>query len=414
MTMKLLLVGLLLSTAQAVDHKNDIGFLRGVVGLVGSVEETIEKGFACTLTGSKDQTTCDGTKSEDGTSCVWCSASSVGFCVSEDIAVQMKGKIPGISCDDDSPSTDDAAPPATDDDATPSDDSVPSDYWKCLTKYKISSECTAAGCAWCDNQGGYGICMDKEASENASKSDWYTTCTTSSFKLGEEDKVEKVGLSDPSDSSCLIASISGDESTCKSTLDADNTACEWCSFSEYTFCLNADQAQIVEGYGASCGKETIENFADKQELSDPSDPSCLVVTMGGDESTCKSTMDADNKPCEWCSLSDYTFCLNVDQAQIVEQYGVACNEEKNNSSDNVDGDDNKDVADPNDPSCLVATMSGDESACKSTMDADNKSCEWCSLAGYSFCLNTDQAQIVEGYGASCDTFINDSITTSTY
>jgi len=71
----------------------------------------------------------------------------------------MKAKIPTVTCDDDtkndddddstSADDDDKAPPQTDDDAAPSDDTVPSDYWKCLTDNKTSGECTTDGCAWC-------------------------------------------------------------------------------------------------------------------------------------------------------------------------------------------------------------------------------------------------------------------------
>lgn len=84
--------------------------------------------------------------------------SSYGVCVSEDIAVLIKEKIPGITCDDDTKNDDDntsadddkaPSPPATDDDAKPSDDSTPSDYWECLTTYKTSDTCATAGCAWC-------------------------------------------------------------------------------------------------------------------------------------------------------------------------------------------------------------------------------------------------------------------------
>lgn len=75
-----------------------------------------------------DQDSCDATTSDDGSKCVWCSISSFGVCVSEDIAEKMKGSIPGLKCDDDTKTddavtTDDMAP-ATDD-TTPNDDSTP-------------------------------------------------------------------------------------------------------------------------------------------------------------------------------------------------------------------------------------------------------------------------------------------------
>jgi hypothetical protein len=104
---------------------------------------------------SASQDTCDATKSEDGSKCVWCSVATFGVCVSEDIAQKMKGQIPGLECDDDKKdddstddNTDDKAP-AQDDDTKPNDDSVPDDYWTCLEKYTNSTTCAGAGCAWC-------------------------------------------------------------------------------------------------------------------------------------------------------------------------------------------------------------------------------------------------------------------------
>jgi len=390
-----------------------MGFLRGIgESMEGKVEQ-----FACTLQGGQDQNKCDSTKSEDGSGCVWCTVSTIGLCVSEDIALQIKSRIPTITCDDDTKNDDDSAsadddksPP--DDDAAPTDDTVPSDYWKCLMDYKTSGECATDGCAWCDTKAGFGICMDEKAAENANQSDWFT-CTMSS-SLGDAVVAVEENNSDPSDPSCLVATISGDETSCKSTMDVDGNPCEWCSMSTYNFCLNADQAQTVEGYGISCGEDVIDNVVGDEDLSDPSDPSCLVATMSGDESSCTSTMDAAGKSCEWCSFGDYNFCLNDDQAQMAEGYGVSCSEDV---VDNVVGD--EDLSDPSDPSCLVATMSGDESSCTSTMDAAGKSCEWCSFGDYNFCLNDDQAQMAEGYGVSCGDDgdienINDSITTSIY
>jgi len=121
--------------------------------------------------------------------------------------------------------------------------------------------------------------------------------------------------------------MSGDESSCTSTMDAAGKSCEWCSFGDYNFCLNDDQAQMAEGYGVSCGDDVVDNVVDDEDLSDPSDPSCLVATMSGDESSCTSTMDAAGKSCEWCSFGDYNFCLNDDQAQMAEGYGVSCGDD---------------------------------------------------------------------------------------
>jgi len=367
--------------------------------------------LACTFKGGSSQDTCDATNSEDGSTCVWCSITTYGVCVSEAIAAQMKQSIPGIDCDDNGGSDDDdtnadddkPVPPPTpdsDDDVAPNDDSVPDDYWRCIEKYSTADTCLAAKCSWCDNKGGYGICMDEETAKNADGSDWYSCTMPSSSGVDSDSST----VEDPSDPTCLAATIGGDESSCKAAMDVDGNPCDWCSFQGYDFCLNDDQAQISEQYGASCGDRANEEPSAAKDLvndlSDPSDPTCLAATIGGDESSCKSTSDVEGNSCDWCSFQGYDFCLNGDQSQIAEQYGASCgdgaNEEPKAAKDLVD-----DLSDPSDPTCIAATIGGDESSCKATADAEGNSCDWCSFQGYDFCLNGDQAQIVEQYGASC-------------
>jgi len=241
----------LLSLAE-VSGNNNIGFLRKAVE---SGEEKVKQ-FDCTLKG-KDQGTCDSTKSDDGSNCVWCSlqSQSIGVCVTEGIAEVMKEKIPGITCDDDTHDDDDDDDDTTptEDDTSPNDDTVPSDYWTCILKYKTSNQCLSSGCAWCDTGGGYGICVDEKIAEIKSKSDWFS-CSMPSIL---EDKVGVLDedFSDPSDPSCIVATMSGDENTCKETMDADGKPCEWCSLNSFDFCVNVDQAQLVEQFGAVCGDD---------------------------------------------------------------------------------------------------------------------------------------------------------------
>merc|ERR1712078_926718 len=113
----------------------------------------------------------------------------------------------------------------------------------------------------------------------------------------EDEEGSKTEVSDPADSSCLVVTIGGDESSCKGTNDSDGKACDWCSFQGYGVCMNEDQAQIAEQYGASCGASEEDEEGSKTEVSDPADSSCLVVTIGGDESSCKGTKDSDGKAC---------------------------------------------------------------------------------------------------------------------
>lgn len=157
--------------------------------------------------------------------------------------------------------------------------------------------------------------MDKDAAADASKSDWFTCTMPSSLPL-----------SDPFDTSCLAATKAGSEAVCKDTLDADGFHCSWCAIgASGGLCLNDDQISIAEKLGEPCGDNN-SNSAHNVVVNDPYDPSCLAVTIGGDESSCKQTMDADGSACEWCSIGTTGICLNGDQAQIAEQFGGSCND----------------------------------------------------------------------------------------
>jgi len=140
-------------------------------------------------------------------------------------------------------------------------------------------------------------------------------------------------LTDPNDPSCLLITINGDESACRGSTDVDGKACEWCSFMSYDFCVNADQAEIVEQYGATCNQEAVADHP-KEDVSDPMDTQCLAATVNGDD-YCKGATDSDGKPCQWCSLESYEFCLDVDQVQIVEQFGADCGDGRNDISTSV-------------------------------------------------------------------------------
>jgi hypothetical protein len=162
-----------------------------------------------------------------------------------------------------------------------------------------------------DTKGGFGVCLDIDAAADASKGDWFTCKMPSSLSL-----------SDPFDTLCLAATKAGSESACTATVDADGFHCSWCAIgTSGGLCLNDDQVSIAEQLGESC-----ENNNYNVVVNDPYDPSCIAVTIGGDESSCKQTMDADGSACEWCSIGTNGLCLNGDQAQIAEQFGGSCND----------------------------------------------------------------------------------------
>jgi len=387
--------------------------------------------FSCTVEGAGGQEACDASTAQDQSQCVWCSFQSFGICVSETQAAAMKKAIPGLECDDDQ--NDDDSPKA-DDDGIPMDDDSPEEYWQCLKGYTDHDDCTAAGCEWCSTKAGYGICLSKKAAAKVDKYDWFectsvlevnpfeivndpfdATCLQVSLQ-GDEATCEETtgvdgnpcewcnvasanlcldseqaaivkqlggdcstGVKDPYDPSCLMASLSGDEATCESTVDAEGNACEWCSVNSVNLCLNGEQAQIAEQLGGECSSG--------RGMEDLLDSTCLQVSIQGDEAACNAAVDAEGQICEWCSVASINLCLTNDQADAVELLG---------------GDCSAGLDDPYDTSCLQASVAGDEGTCESTVDEEGNPCEWCTVASVGLCLTSEQAQAAQLLGGTCN------------
>jgi hypothetical protein len=247
-------------------------------------------------------------------------------------------------------------------------------------KSVCTSTADSAGnpCSWC-NIDNINVCLDD-------------TLATMAEQYGGSCGDDVVTVEDPADTTCIVATLQQDETACTGTNDADGRACEWCMVAQAQVCLNADQAQLAEQFGGSCGDNSIIEEAEEPELEDPTDTSCLMATLPQDESACTSTTDAEGNACSWCALQNFDLCLNADQATLAEELGGACDENRTEEDK---------VMDPADTTCIVATLQQDETACTATMDADGRACEWCTVAQADVCLNADQAQLAEQFGGSC-------------
>ncbi len=239
---------------------------------------------------------------------------------------------------------------------------------------KATLDASGDGCEWC-SIGSYEFCFNVEQAQIAEQI---------GGSCGET--IIKQPLLDPYDPSCFAVSLSGDEETCKQTQDGDGVACEWCTIGTTQLCVNVEQAQIAEQVGASCGGDgLIDDF-----VLDPYDPSCIAISLSGDESQCTEAKDAEGMSCEWCTMGTTNLCLNGDQADIAQQVGASCEASRMDE-------------DPYDPTCIAVTLQGDESSCKATKDTDGNACEWCTVGTTELCLNEEQAQIAEQVGGSCTT-----------
>ena len=314
---------------------------------------------------------CKATKDTEGQSCEWCGipGGQQNVCLNPDQAsVAEQG---GFQCESKIESIND-----------PLDTACMIATLQGEGVCKATTDSDGKPCEWCTMQGGQAnACMNEDQAAIAEQAGF--DCDNGIEK--------KVDLSDPFDTSCLAASLQGDEATCQATVDQDGQACQWCALQggQGNLCLNGEQAAIAEQIGVDCGDHSSHNT-----IEDPFDTSCLVASLQNDKATCESTVDQDGGKCKWCALSDEqgNLCLNEEQAEIAEQLGVDC-------------DDNTIVAvrDPFDTTCLAATLQGDETTCKATSDEDGQPCEWCELSDgqTALCLNGEQASIAEQIGAEC-------------
>jgi hypothetical protein len=370
------------------------------------------------MAGSKSEDACWGITDDSNNHCVWCSiaTSGFGFCVNESQAEAMEKSIPNVQCDrysetDDATPVDDDAAPKTDDNVTPStDDQVPDNYWECLLK-KTPTDCEKLGCTWCDTKGGYGLCLSgpvrigritlqmyhsispivcfsllvvqflifkffSQSAERADDSDWFT-CRKS------EDQYLAF-LEDPMDLSCVLAFMkSPTEDGCVNAHDQDGNPCQWCNLAGMTnVCLTAEQAEMGASLGITCDA--------RGTLQDPLDPSCaLAYIQDPSKESCLAAVDADGNPCEFCTLQGaLQICLNADQAQMGEAFGISCDS----------------LADPRDMTCALAQLQDpNREHCLSTVDAEGTPCEYCIIpgSGIQMCVNAEQAQMGEEFGLDC-------------
>mmetsp|Transcript_21023 Transcript_21023/g.49623 ORF Transcript_21023/g.49623 Transcript_21023/m.49623 type:complete len:530 (+) Transcript_21023:71-1660(+) len=350
----------------------------GTPVLEGKAAATVQdpKDLSC-LIASSDQSNCEVTKDAVGQPCEWCSIQGFPVCMTNDQA-RFAEEVGG-SCGD----------RASNDLEVLDDPYDPSCLF--LTIMGDESSCREATdvdgnpCEWCSLQG-IDVCANGDQAD-------FVQEAGGSCSASEESTPEHTELVDPYDPSCLLVTLEQDSSLCKQAVDSEGNSCEWCSLQGFEVCVNAEQAEIAEEAGGSCGKgQTLESA----ELSDPLDPNCLVLSLLQDEDTCREFSDKEGNPCEWCNIVGYGICMNSDQADLAEQIVGTCDE--GTAAHLANG---KALSDPYDPNCILMTLEQDESGCKGAMDSDGKPCQWCSLQGYEFCVNEDQAQIVEQTGASC-------------
>jgi hypothetical protein len=419
-----------------------------------NINNNIEQ-FSCTLA-AKDESSCDAATADDGTHCVWCSISGLGFCLSNTQAKAMEKVIPTIKCDDHK--TDDAVHPPT---VAPSSNNDPNnDIWKCLDK-SDEMACKKGGsstCTWCTTKKGFGLCLAPVEADFASNSTWFD-CAKHNQGEGDEvkpveDVEDEVLYSDntPSvsdlDTSCLVASLEQDASFCQSTKDAtSNAACQWChvtSAPSLQLCLSAEQAEMASVFVSCDAAPTNQTnvatttTSSSSSLEDPLDMSCVEASMIQDETVCESTMDATGAACEWCSIPrvPYHVCLSKDQANLVSSIVIcvkppatapttpkavavpaipagtsASDFNKMKSAALLRGGHvmtdvttTPQVQDF-DTSCLMASLEQDASACQATKDATSgEACEWCHVTAapsLQLCLSTEQAALASTL-VSCD------------
>lgn len=252
-----------------------------------------------------------------------------------------------------------------------------------------------ATCLWCSLAGMTDLCLSQEQADMASQLG--VTCE----QAGKSLLRGQPPVDDPYDTSCLMAYLQDPTAEgCTSALDADGQACEFCTFQDsIDLCLTEEQGQYLEQLGAECDSDSVALDEEEEEAQDPYDPSCAIAFMQDQsEETCKAAVDSDGNPCEYCTLQEsLNMCLNQEQAQYLEQLGGECD------SDSF-VQDKEEAQNPYDQSCAIAYFQDQsEQTCKAAVDSDGNPCEYCALqGGMKFCLNAEQAEAVELFGAECD------------
>jgi hypothetical protein len=236
--------------------------------------------------------------------------------------------------------------------------------------------CTAAvdadgqACEFCSFQDSIDVCLTAEQAEMAEQ--FGIACDA--VNAAEETDATDV-LSDPYDPSCALAYLQDQsEESCRNAVDADGNACEYCTLQgSMNFCLNDEQAAMAEQFGMECDGENEET-----RVQDPYDPSCaLAYLQDQSEEACKSAVDSDGIPCEYCTLQgSVNLCLNEEQAQMGEALGIECD------STQVANAAPAPTSTLGFPSDLWGCLQNyDESGCASS------SCTWCNTeVGIGFCM----------------------------
>lgn len=332
--------------------------------------------FTCTFSAT-DEPSCLSHKDDDGSYCVWCALSQFSFCVDEKQAESMENSVPGVECErNDKPSSDDDQAP-DDDGVAPSDDSVPDNYWKCLLQ-KTADDCHQADCTWCKTKAGFGVCMTGPSAEAAGESDWFDCAATTEI---EQHSI----LADPYDPTCALSFLQNPtEDGCKAATDSDGNACEFCDLQGMAnLCLSEEQAEMAKQIGVTCSS--------KEALENPFDPACgLAFLQNPTKQGCKASSDSEGKTCQFCDLDGNALCLSSEQAKIVGQVGVTCEDDA--------------VEDIYDPMCALSFLQNpSEDGCKAATDSDGNACQFCDLQGMgNLCLSAEQAEMAQQIGVTCD------------
>lgn len=328
-------------------------------------------------------------KKKDSTSCTaggctWCdSKGGFGLCLTGPSAEMAKDS-DWFTCSDDNEMTETLEDPY--------DTSCVMSYLQNPTQQGCTSTMDEEGsaCLWCDLQGMANVCLSQEQADMASALG--ITCDASAHAATNLRGI--ASPSDPYDTSCLLAYIQDPtDSGCTSAVDEDGQACEFCTLQgSYNLCLTEEQAEMGEQFGITCDDNVAAAF------SDPYDPSCALAYLEDQsEDACKRAVDSDGNPCEYCTLQGaMNFCLNEEQAEMGEQFGLECDEDVAVTSSSL--------ADPYDPTCALAYLQDQsEDVCKGTVDSDGNPCEYCTLQGaIQLCLNAEQAEVGEQLGIECD------------
>ena len=225
-------------------------------------------------------------------------------------------------------------------------------------------------CVWC-SLASFEFCLEEDQAEAMEQNLPLVACDR--YSQNDDDASDDAVTDDAVETDDNVVptddAIPDDYWTClrkKDTAECTAAGCTWCDTKAgFGLCMTGPSADAAaDSDWFTCTSTEVTALGD-----DPYDPSCVLAFMETQsEEGCKSSVDEDGNPCEWCDLQGMAqLCLTEEQAEMASQLGVTCD-----ASSKLEA-----LKDPYDTDCMMAYMvDPTQQGCEAATDEDGNACEW--------------------------------------